>query len=69
MLRRCRTSQVTIPYSQLLLVKETVMRAKEAAKASMVALRGPFNQLRTEIGVLSNAESVPDELLKQGKKN
>ena len=54
---------VTIPYSQLLLIKETVQRSKEACKQSLASLLVPINSLRSEIGVMANAETIIQEVL------
>jgi len=67
-LQRVSEKHITLPYSQLLLIKETVTRAKEASKSSMAACMTPLNQLRTDIGILANTESVLEELLEQGKR-
>ena len=53
---------VMVPVSQLLLYKETIARAKESVKGAMGAMMTPLASLRTELGVLSNAEAVLDNL-------
>jgi len=67
MLVRVQERTITLPYSQLLLYKESLGRAREAAKSAMAALLQPLTDLQREVGVLANAEAVIDELLEKGK--
>ena len=60
----CNEKMVTVPFSKLLLARDTMTRGKEACKQALASLLTPMNQLRTELGVLANAEAVMDELIK-----
>lgn len=66
-LSQVQEKTVTLSYSQLLLMKESVTRAKEGAKQAMASLMTPLNQLRTEVGVLANSETVLSELIDKAK--
>jgi hypothetical protein len=59
---------ITLPYSQLLLFKESMDRAREAGKSTMAAMCVALDQLRNEIGIMNNAEAVMHELLEKGKR-
>ena len=58
---------ISMSYAQLLLYKETIDRAKEAAKASMASLCQNLTKLQHEVGVLNNCSVVIDDLLQKGK--
>ena len=58
---------VSVPFSTLMLCKETTTRSKEACKQALASMLTPMNQLRVELGVLSNAESVLDQLIANAK--
>ena len=58
---------VSVPFSTLMLCKETTTRSKEACKQALASMLTPMNQLRIELGVLSNAESVLDQLIANAK--
>jgi len=68
MLAAVQEQTITLPYSQLLLYKETIQRAREAAKSAMASMLEPLNKLRGEIAVLANAEGVVDDILKKAHK-
>ena len=58
---------VSVPFSTLMLCKETTTRSKEACKQALASMLTPMNQLRVELGVLSNAESVLDQIIANAK--
>ena len=67
MLASVQERTITLPYSQLLLYKESVGRAREAAKGAMASLLGPLQTLQREVGNLANVESVLEDLLQKGR--
>ena len=58
---------VSVPFSTLMLCKETTNRSKEACKQALASMLTPMNQLRVELGVLSNTEAVLDEIIAKAK--
>ena len=58
---------VSVPFSTLMLCKETTTRSKEACKQALASMLTPMNQLRVELGVLSNTETVLDQILASAK--
>ena len=54
---------VSVPFSTLMLCKETTTRSKEACKQALASMLTPMNQLRVELGVLSNTETVLDQII------
>ena len=58
---------VSVPFSTLMLCKETTTRSKEACKQALASMLTPMNQLRIELGVLSNTETVLDQILASAK--
>ena len=58
---------VSVPFSTLMLCKETTTRSKEACKQALASMLTPMNQLRIELGVLSNTESVLDQIIESAK--
>ena len=58
---------VSVPFSTLMLCKETTTRSKEACKQALASMLTPMNQLRVELGVLSNTEAVLDEIIAKAK--
>ena len=58
---------VSVPFSTLMLCKETTNRSKEACKQALASMLTPMNQLRVEIGVLHNTEAVLDEIIAKAK--
>ena len=53
---------VSLPYSKLMLLQESIARAKEACKQGMASLVTPLDQMRIELGVLANLEQVVEEI-------
>ena len=58
---------VSVPFSTLMLCKETTTRSKEACKQALASMLTPMNQLRVELGVLSNTETVLDQIIASAK--
>jgi hypothetical protein len=58
---------VSVPFSTLMLCKETTTRSKEACKQALASMLTPMNQLRIELGVLSNTETVLDQIIASAK--
>ena len=58
---------VSVPFSTLMLCKETTNRSKEACKQALASMLTPMNQLRVELGVLANTESVLDQIIESAK--
>ena len=58
---------VSVPFSTLMLCKETTTRSKEACKQALASMLTPMNQLRVELGVLSNTETVLDQIIANAK--
>ena len=58
---------VSLPYSTLVLCKETTTRSLEAVKQALASMITPINQLRVEIGVLANTEKVLDNIIEAAK--
>ena len=58
---------VSVPFSTLMLCKETTTRSKEACKQALASMLTPMNQLRVELGVLSNTEAVLDQIIASAK--
>ena len=64
---RCNEKMVSVPFSTLVLCKETTARSKEACKQALASMLSPINQLRVECGVLSNSEAVLDQIIASAK--
>ena len=64
---RCNEKIVGVPFSTLMLCKESTTRSKEACKQALASMLVPINQLRVELGVLSNTEAVLDEIIEAAK--
>ena len=60
---------VSVPFSTLMLCKETTQRSKEACKQALASMLTPMSQLRVELGVLNNAEQVLDGIIESAKKS
>ena len=60
---------VSVPFSTLMLCKETTQRSKEACKQALASMLTPMSQLRVELGVLNNAEQVLDGIIESVKKS
>ena len=60
---RCNEKMVSVPFSTLMLCKETTARSKEACKQALASMLSPINQLRVECGVLANSEAVLDQII------
>ena len=58
---------VGVPFSTLMLCKESTTRSKEACKQALASMLVPINQLRVELGVLSNTEAVLDQIIGAAK--
>ena len=58
---------VGVPFSTLMLCKESTTRSKEACKQALASMLVPINQLRVELGVLSNTEAVLDQIIANAK--
>ena len=58
---------VSVPFSTLMLCKETTARSKEACKQALASMLTPINQLRVELGVLSSTETVLDQIIESAK--
>ena len=64
---RCNEKYVSVPFSTLMLCKESTTRSKEACKQALASMLVPINQLRVELGVLSNTEAVLDQIIGAAK--
>jgi hypothetical protein len=64
---RCNEKIVGVPFSTLMLCKESTTRSKEACKQALASMLVPINQLRVELGVLSNTEAVLDQIIGAAK--
>ena len=64
---RCNEKMVSVPFSTLMLCKETTTRSKEACKQALASMLVPINALRVELGVLSNTEAVLDQIIVAAK--
>ena len=63
----CNEKIVGVPFSTLMLCKESTTRSKEACKQALASMLVPINQLRVELGVLSNTEAVLDKIIETAK--
>ena len=63
----CQEKIVGVPFSTLMLCKESTTRSKEACKQALASMLVPINQLRVELGVLSNTEAVLDQIIVAAK--
>ena len=63
----CNEKIVGVPFSTLMLCKESTTRSKEACKQALASMLVPINQLRVELGVLSNTEAVLDQIIDTAK--
>ena len=63
----CNEKIVGVPFSTLMLCKESTTRSKEACKQALASMLVPINQLRVELGVLSNTEAVLDQIIANAK--
>ena len=64
---RCNEKIVGVPFSTLMLCKESTTRSKEACKQALASMLVPINQLRVELGVLSNTEAVLNQIIASAK--
>ena len=63
----CNEKIVGVPFSTLMLCKESTTRSKEACKQALASMLMPINQLRVELGVLSNTETVLNQIIASAK--
>ena len=64
---QCNEKIVGVPFSTLMLCKESTTRSKEACKQARASMLVPINKLRVELGVLSNTEAVLDQIIASAK--
>ena len=58
---------ISMSYAQLLLYRESIDRAREAARASMMSCIENLTKLKSEVTILNNASVVLDDILLKGK--
>ena len=63
----CNEKMVSVPFSTLMLCKDTTNRSKEACKQALSSMLTPMTQLRVGCGVLSNSEDVLDPIIASAK--
>ena len=63
----CNEKMVSVPFSTLVLCKDTTKRSEEACKSALASMLTPMSQFRVGEGVLSNSEAVLDPIIAAAK--